>query len=91
MNNKVDAKRLLIKNTGISTRTQFILKTLGVRTMDDLLLMYLLGTIPGVNTNINLYSFVTADMIYTEETDEEVRGLLSTYCGIEILDNVDSK
>jgi len=83
-----DNKKVLIRHTEISNKSQFVLIALGVHTVDDLHLMYLLDTIPTVGTNINLYPFVKASLIYTEAVNEEVKTLLKVYCGIEELENV---
>lgn len=81
-------KKVFIKNTNISEKSQFVLIALGVRTVDDLHLMYLLNTIPTVVTSVHLFPVDDFKLLYTQEVNDEVKSLLVEYFDIEELDHV---
>jgi len=88
MNSRVDLKKVFIKNVEISNKSQLVLISLGIHTMDDLYLMYLLDIIPIVVTNVSLFPLVNANVQYTNEVNNDVKALLKVYCGVEELDGV---
>jgi hypothetical protein len=83
-----DKSKVLIENTEISKRSKMVLTALGVHSIDDLKIMYLLNTIPTIGTNIDLFPFVKASIMYTRFVNDDVKTLLATYCDVEELDNV---
>ena len=88
MNSKVNLKNVFIKDTAISSESRLVLISLGIHTVEDLHLMYLLGTIPVVITNVSLFPFVKANLQYTEQVNEDVKKLLKVYCGLKKLEHV---
>lgn len=83
---KKDQKQTLVSDTNISTDAKNALVALGVNTIDDLHLMYVLDTLPELNTNISVYPSVSKELVYTTSISVEVIGLLSKYCNLSMND-----
>jgi len=82
-------KSTLIKDLYITVRTKNILIVMGIYTLEDLHLAYLLDTIPKIGTVVRHYPYVNIDLIYSNKVNEEVKELLSQYSfGVLDLDDV---
>jgi hypothetical protein len=75
----MDKKTTPVKHLDITIRAKNVLIALGIYTLEDLHLAYLLETIPKVGTIVKHYPYVLIDLVYTNKVNEEVKALLKEY------------
>jgi len=79
---------ILIKEMDMPVRTKNTLTALGVRTVYDLHMMYILDTLPKVGTRVNHRPYVDIPMKFTRKMNKRVKTILKCYCGIKDLKHV---
>lgn len=83
-------QEIAIKDLDISVKTKYLLTLLNIYTLADLYLVYILDTIPDIDTVVQYFPTTSMGFIYSKEIDNEVRALLDLhYEEEEILDHVE--
>ena len=84
-------EEVFIKDMDITSRAKKVLTALGVHTLADVHLMYLLNGFPEAKNLIEHYPNVDINTCYTQKINEEVKQLLWDYWEIEHLEHVGVK
>lgn len=88
--NNTDEKKILIKDVIYNTKSLIVFELLGLQTVADLHLMYVLNTIPSLGTTVGLNSN-GEEVIYDNAEKHAVERILATICGLKESKNVETQ
>lgn len=87
--NNTNEKKVFIKDVIYNTKSLIVFELLGLHTVADLHLMYVLNTIPSIGTTVGLNSN-GEEVIYDNAEEHAVRRILATICVIKESKNVET-
>lgn len=88
MTNTIE-KKVLMKDVLFNINSLIVFELLGVHTVADLHLMYVLNTIPDVGTVVGLDN-KGAEVVFRHAEEHAVNRILETICSIEKSKNVEA-